>query len=70
MSMNDRTDRPPPGRSPARGLPARVFAVVVLLAVAGITPGCQFLQNEFFYLCPPPPPVQQGADILDPTTEH
>ena len=70
--MSERTDRHPPGhppgRSPARGLPARVFAVVLLLAAAGITSGCQFLQNEFFYLCPTPN-AQEGGDTLDPTTE-
>ena len=62
--MNDRTDRHPP----ARGRLARACAVVVLLAAASITSGCQFLQNEFFYLCPTPK-AQEGADTLDPTTE-
>ena len=43
-------------------LRARTWALVVLVVVAIVTPGCQFLQNEFFYLCPTPQGPQQDPD--------
>ncbi len=43
-------------------LRARTWALVVLVLVAIVTPGCQFLQNEFFYLCPTPQGPQQDPD--------
>ncbi len=41
---------------------ARKCALLVLVLVAVVTPGCQFLQNEFFYLCPTPAKVQQDPE--------
>lgn len=37
-------------------LPRRfqICALLILAWLAAVTPGCQFLQNEFFYLCPTP----------------
>ena len=40
-----------------RGL--RALGLVTLLLATLATPGCQFLQNEFFFFCPPPPSVEQ-----------
>ncbi|MHC4077907.1 MAG: hypothetical protein ACYST0_05625 [Planctomycetota bacterium] len=55
--MTDLTDR----CASARKLLARTCALVVVMFVAAVAPGCQFLQNEFFYLCRTPK-AQQDAD--------
>ena len=34
--------------------PLRFFGLLILVLVAVVTPGCQFLQNEFFFFCPSP----------------
>lgn len=45
----------------------RILALWVLAWLAAITPGCQFLQNEFFYLCPTPK-SHQDAQKESPRT--
>ncbi len=45
-----------------RGL-SRTWALLALVLLATVASGCQFLQNEFFYLCPTPKtPAQQDQD--------
>ena len=43
---------------------SRTCALLVLVLLAAVTPGCQFLQNEFFYLCPTPAKAQQDMNEL------
>ncbi len=45
---------------------ARKCALLVLVLVAVVTPGCQFLQNEFFFLCPAHPGAQQAPEGSGP----
>jgi len=49
-----------------RSLPTRLSrtcALLVLSLLAAVTPGCQFLQNEFFYLCPTPKAQQDTSEF-------
>ncbi len=49
-----------------RSLPTRlsgICALLVLVLLAAVTPGCQFLQNEFFYLCPTPRAQQDTNEL-------
>ncbi len=51
-----------------RSLPTRLSAacaLLVLVLLAAVTPGCQFLQNEFFYLCPTPGAQQDTNELSE-----
>ncbi len=51
-----------------RLLPTRLSAtcaLLVLVLLAAVTPGCQFLQNEFFYLCPTPRAQQDTNEFSE-----
>lgn len=41
----------------------RAGALLVVVVLVAVTPGCQFLQNEFFYLCPTPAAQDDNNEV-------